>query len=227
MRTERRRGLSGERPHIGGRGGGVASASTAALLRPAAAPSPAHLEMDPTWGTRKRIATLIESLGDEDIDQLIDKSTRFGGAPRFITRFHPQATWLWRQWQGTVLEQTWQPAATVMLLSAFLCGGMELGRTWPILHVPSEDNYIVMQLRGINNMWGYLLTMAGFVNSFFLSQACARPPRRRFFRVLARRCALADLRRDARDRARRQTASGSRPRVTRASSRVGSTTWAW
>ena len=43
-----------------------------------------------------------------------------------------------------------------------------------LLAVPDDADNIVAQLKGLNNMWGYLLTMAGFVNSFFLSQACAR-----------------------------------------------------
>ena len=146
---------------------------------PAAAPAAADdfaARLKPDWGTRKRIATLVELLSEEDINELIDKVTRMNGAQRIIKRYHPQATWLWRQWHGTVLEQTWQPAAVVMILSALVCSWMELWRTWPVLAVPDEKHTIVSQLRGLNNMWGYLLTMAGFVNSFFLSQACAQPP---------------------------------------------------
>ena len=78
---------------------------------PAAAPAAADdfaARLKPDWGTRKRIATLVELLSEEDINELIDKVTRMNGAQRIIKRYHPQATWLWRQWHGTVLEQTYQ-----------------------------------------------------------------------------------------------------------------------
>ena len=44
--------------------------------------------------------------------------------------------------------------------------------TWAILEVPNEDDKGIKPMRGFTTMWGYLLTMATFVNSFFLSQAC-------------------------------------------------------
>ena len=170
--------------------------------------------LQPEWGTRQRIAALIETLDDGDIDELVDKSTRMGGGPKIIKGFHPQSTWLWRQWYGTVLEQTWQPALGIMFLCLLLCSGMELVRTWPALAVPNEAHEVVLQLRGLNNMWGYLLTMAGFVNSFFLSQACTLHPcaRTRSPRALRRAHTDGTLRPTARVRA--QTASGWRPRAT-------------
>jgi len=133
---------------------------------------PGKVELLPEMGTQQRIGALMEAIDDEDIDRLIDSVTRQGDSPRsIIKRFHPQATWLWRQWQGTVLQQTFQPALAMMFFSAVLCSVMEVWRTWPVLGVPDDTDLVVRQLKGLNNMWGYLLTMAGFVNSFFLSQA--------------------------------------------------------
>ena len=45
--------------------------------------------------------------------------------------------------------------------------------TWSLLEVPNEKDRWVARLKGFTTMWGYLLTMATFTNSFFLSQACA------------------------------------------------------
>ena len=123
------------------------------------------------WGTKRRIAELIEHLDDDAMDELIDRVTRMGGGPKFITKFFPQASWLWRQWSGTVLQHTWKPALLMMLVSSALVAYMETNRTWPLLEVPSESSSAVRNLFGLNKMWSYLLTFATFVNSFFLSQS--------------------------------------------------------
>eukprot|EP00965_Chrysotila_dentata_P177673 5868986-Pleurochrysis_carterae.AAC.1 len=53
-----------------------------------------------TWGTRQRIAAVLGSLDDSDYDEVIDRATKIGGAPRFITRWYPTPSWLWCQWNG-------------------------------------------------------------------------------------------------------------------------------
>ena len=123
------------------------------------------------WGTKRRIAALIEEIDDAGIDECIDKAMRFGKGPKIIAKYHPQPTWLWRQWAGTVFEQTWMPTLVMMSISCVFVSMMEVERTWHVLAVPDDTHPIVLKLRGLNNMWGYLLTMATFVNSFFLSQA--------------------------------------------------------
>ena len=50
---------------------------------------------------------------------------RTGNAPSFIAKFHPQPGWLWRQWRGTVLQQCWVPACSMMLVSIGLIIVME------------------------------------------------------------------------------------------------------
>lgn len=50
---------------------------------------------------------------------------RTGNAPPFIAKFHPQPGWLWRQWRGTVLQQCWVPACSMMLVSIGLIIVME------------------------------------------------------------------------------------------------------
>ena len=47
---------------------------------------------------------------------------------------------------------------------------LEGDHKWTLFEVPHEGDSWVARLRGFTTMWGYLLTMATFVNSFFLSQ---------------------------------------------------------
>jgi len=121
-----------------------------------------------TWGGH------VDQAG---IDEMVDRAMRMGKAPNIIATFNPRSGWLWRQWNGTVLQQTWRPAVSLMLFSLLLVGFMEFARKmgdhrWEILEVPIADDRWVARMKGFTTMWGYLLTMATFVNSFFLSQAC-------------------------------------------------------
>ena len=45
------------------------------------------------------------------------------------------------------------------------------GADYEIIEVPHEDDLGIRPMHGFTTMWGYLLTMCTFVNSFFLSQA--------------------------------------------------------
>lgn len=125
------------------------------------------------WSTKRRIGNLLQEMDDDMLDELVDNVTRFEGGPRIITRFHPQPTWLWRQWAGTVLTYTWAPAVSMMIIGALLVGCIELSgtRTWAYLEQPDPKSSVIRQLKGLSESWTYLLTMATFVNSFFLSQS--------------------------------------------------------
>ena len=127
------------------------------------------------WSTKRRIGNLLQEMDDDMLDELVDNVTRFEGGPtyRIITRFHPQPTWLWRQWAGTVLTYTWAPAVSMMVIGALLVGCIELSgtRTWAYLEQPDPKSSVIRQLKGLSESWTYLLTMATFVNSFFLSQS--------------------------------------------------------
>jgi len=132
--------------------------------------------VQPTWGTTKRMEVLKSVVDQEALDEMVDRATRVGNAPHFIAQFRPQATWLWGQWHGTVLQQAWRPALTMMAFSIALVFFMEYTRmtgthTWSLLEVPDPKDKWVARLQGFTTMWGYLLTMATFTNSFFLSQA--------------------------------------------------------
>lgn len=123
-------------------------------------------------GSSQRLAGL-DILADETIEKAVESFLKRSGAPRIITRFHPEAEWLWRQWQGTVFESTWKPAASMMLITACFVLFMAISDevSWALLAVPDPAHYVVQKLRAVENLWSYLLPMATFVNTFFLSQA--------------------------------------------------------
>jgi hypothetical protein len=128
------------------------------------------------WSTRKRIREMERTLSDEDLEELVDKALNSHGAPPIITKFHPEASWLWRQWTGTVLEATWMPAAIMMCIGvAVVYFFHHTGEAdWELFAVPKKEHGAVAKLQSLDTMWNYLLSMATFVNTFFLSQARSR-----------------------------------------------------
>ena len=135
-------------------------------------PGPAVFISD-KWGTRRRLAEVVENAEDDAIDEAVDRALKMGQAPKFLTMWSPRPTWLWRQWRGTVIQQTYQPALFIMGLSAILqlCIYQDPDTDWALLSVPRQDHWLVAKLRSLDAMWNYMLPMATFVNTFFLSQA--------------------------------------------------------
>ena len=151
------------------------SSSNDSFQTPFAGP-PAVAVPEPSWGTGRRLQHQFSKLEQDHLEEMVDRATRMASSPRFIPRFHPQASWLWGQWNGTVLQQTWKPAAAMMAVSLLVVVYMEPIRQhgdhrWTLLEVPHQDDLAIRPMRGFTTMWGYLLTMCTFVNSFFLSQA--------------------------------------------------------
>ena len=67
--------------------------------------APAVAELKENWGTRRRMEAL-KDVDQEGVEELLDRATRIGNAPQFISQYKNQAEWIWRQWHGTVLQQT-------------------------------------------------------------------------------------------------------------------------
>jgi hypothetical protein len=43
--------------------------------------------------------------------------------------------------------------------------------TWRLLSLPPSDDHLIQQLVGMNNLWGYQLTLVTFILAFFTSQS--------------------------------------------------------
>ncbi len=127
-------------------------------------PAPAP-PLDETWGTKRRMEALISQVDQAGVEEMIDRAMKRGNAPKFMAQYQPQGSWLWRQWQGTVVQRTWPAAIRMMGVSLLLVLVMETARmdgshTWTILEVPNPEDQWVARMRGFTTMWGYLLTMA-------------------------------------------------------------------
>ena len=123
---------------------------------------------------------LTEDVTDEQLDRVVDRALRTGDVPRLIKAYKPDARWLWGRWRHTVLEQTWTPALVAMSVALAVHFTVKGGAAWLRVFASTgeidlgpgdAEHKIVKQLKTLDTMWTYLLTMTTFVNSFFLSQA--------------------------------------------------------
>ena len=123
---------------------------------------------------------LTEDVTDEQLDRVVDRALRTGDVPRLIKAYKPDARWLWGRWRHTVLEQTWTPALVAMSVALAVHFTVKGGAAWLRVFAATgeidlgpgdPEHTVVKQLKTLDTMWTYLLTMTTFVNSFFLSQA--------------------------------------------------------
>ena len=123
---------------------------------------------------------LTEDVTDEQLDRVVDRALRTGDVPRLIKAYKPDARWLWGRWRHTVLEQTWTPALVAMSVALAVHFTVKGGAAWLRVFASTgeidlgpgdPEHNVVKQLKTLDTMWTYLLTMTTFVNSFFLSQA--------------------------------------------------------
>lgn len=100
---------------------------------------------------------------------------RIGPNPRLpiIIPYRPDPAWLWTRWRGTILQSTWRPTLSIFLLGlSFIVAVHNDGRTsWHFTATPDQGHALVVRLKALEGMWGYMLSFATFVISFFTSQA--------------------------------------------------------
>ena len=134
----------------------------------AASGSPSIDEATATLATAGDLATI-----EEEYMCALNRATRFGTTTPIILPFKNSNRWLWRQWHGTILEPSWKPTCAIMLAATAFVFAIRLDAswTWPLLAVPNPTHPVVMRLKSLDVMWNYLLTLATFVSSFFISQA--------------------------------------------------------
>mmetsp|Transcript_24477 Transcript_24477/g.78975 ORF Transcript_24477/g.78975 Transcript_24477/m.78975 type:complete len:399 (+) Transcript_24477:44-1240(+) len=112
---------------------------------------------------------------DAELEMLLDRVMRIGPNPKLpiIIPYKPDPAWLWMRWRGTVLQSTWRPTVYILLLGVSFVAAIhrDQNTTWRFTAVPSHDHALVVQLKALEAMWGYMLSFATFVISFFTSQA--------------------------------------------------------
>ncbi len=110
-----------------------------------------------------------------EIDHVIDKvsgvNKRYKG--NIILPYKPSRGWLWRRWRGTILQQSWRAAVANMLLSSCFVVIIRTtcGPTWAPGQIPDPNSPVISRLLPLAQFWGYLMTLATFILTFFLSEA--------------------------------------------------------
>ena len=143
--------------------------------RPLVATMMTATQQAPATAALEMVEPVTADEDDDELSLVLDRATAFRpmNDVNIILPFNPSSSWLWQQYKGTILEVTWKPTLYLMLKSALLVWAVRASGywTWPLLAVPDPSHPIVMRLKSIDVMWNYLLTLATFVSSFFVSQA--------------------------------------------------------
>ena len=113
---------------------------------------------------------------DAALDNLVSRAMAKTTDRRVLPAWNGQASWLWRQWSGTIFETAWPRAVVSMVLSALLVAA--LWATTPRdqlqrLSMPDPAHPLVARLKVISGMWDLQLTLTTFVTTFFMSHAYA------------------------------------------------------
>lgn len=109
---------------------------------------------------------------DDILDKIAGVDSRYGGD--IIHKFKPQRLWLWTRWRYTVLAFSYPFVLFNMTLTGIIALAVELsaGSDWIPGYEPDQENPIIMQLNTIfGQVFNYLMTLATFVLTFYLSEA--------------------------------------------------------
>jgi len=108
---------------------------------------------------------------DKAINELSGTKTLYGGD--IIRQYDPDRFWLWRQYQGTILQHNIMTTLIAILLSAAFCLIVEkvLDPTWEVGHAPDEDHPLIRHLALFQKVWLYQMTLTTFILTFYLNQA--------------------------------------------------------
>ena len=150
----------------------ITAKTNCSLQRVSKATVKKHLPQDPS------LKEAFEKERDElkRIDDILDKiagvDSRYGGD--IIHKFKPQRLWLWTRWRYTVLAFSYPFVLFNMTLTGVIALAVELSPAsdWTPGHEPDQENPIIMQLNTIfGQVFNYLMTLATFVLTFYLSEA--------------------------------------------------------
>ena len=126
---------------------------------------------------RASIDEVEDTITNDAVEEAVDRALRMGSDIPYIPIFHGDSQWLWKQWAGTIFDQTWMQVASVSIVGALaVCTFRSYSATPPPssshwLDLPDAQDPIVQKLRALDTMWNYQLTLTTFVVSFFLQQA--------------------------------------------------------
>lgn len=112
-----------------------------------------------------------------ELDRAIDRAVALTTEDDIIIQWNRSPVWLFRQYHGTVLEITWKSCLSSMVVGGIIAYAIKFGTTssvtWPMFTAPTATHPVVSRLLCLNVMWEYVLGLATFILTFFLSQAYA------------------------------------------------------
>lgn len=108
---------------------------------------------------------------DDAIDKIAGVEMRYQGD--IIRQFHPNRSWLWRQWKGTVLQHAYKASLWNMAITALI--SILIRRradcTWSQLTAPDQSAVIISRMATFGKGWHYMMSITTFILTFFLSQS--------------------------------------------------------
>jgi len=106
-------------------------------------------------------ASVIEQVSTKVLlDDLIDESVRTSARNPIMMQFDPSSGWIWRRWEGTVFNETWQACVRNMIVALVVSFVFKYNR-----------RSFLSNLQGFNILWGQLLSVTTFTLTFFLNQS--------------------------------------------------------
>ena len=99
------------------------------------------------------------SSSQQQIDSILDECLRYSARRPIMRQFDPASRSIWRQWRGTVVSETWKPAAFHALLAIAL---FLLFQKYP---------KCTEFLDGFNKIWSEVLAVTTFTLTFFVNEA--------------------------------------------------------
>ena len=108
---------------------------------------------------------------DQAINHVAGTKSLYGGS--IIRQWEPTRAWLWRQWQGTVLQHSYKAVLGNMLLSLLVIVFTKrlTDPTWNFGLRPDHSHSFVQLLDIIRKLWSYQMSLTTFILTFFVNNA--------------------------------------------------------
>jgi hypothetical protein len=108
----------------------------------------------------------------EEIDSVIERATRTHGWAPVIPQYSKSSQWAWQQWEYTIIQRLWRSALYSMVVpTCLLVLARYIDPTVSWWSLTDKAHRLSEPLRAVANGWNYLLTLATFVTTFFVSHS--------------------------------------------------------
>lgn len=108
---------------------------------------------------------------DQAINQVAGTKSLYGGD--IIRTFKSPRIWLWKRWNGTVLQHSYRTVCLMMAISlVFIFITRRItDPTWHLGLSPDKAHPFIARLEIIRKLWSYQMSLTTFILTFFVNQA--------------------------------------------------------